>query len=52
MFYQREDLKYPGKLLAILPTTPKQRNNINANFMKIEKSSDMIYNIIKMKMAQ
>ena len=52
MFYQREDLKYPGKLLAILPTDETKKDNINADFMKIQKSSDMIYEVIKLKEIQ
>ena len=46
MFYQREDLQYPGKLLAILPTG---KVNIKTDFMKIKESSDMVYNVIKFK---
>ena len=44
MFYQREDLAFPGKLLAILPLA----NNIVANkdFMKTQKSSLLIYEVI------
>ena len=46
MFYQREDLKYPGKLLAILPL---KKVKVNKEFMKIKKSSTMIYDVIKFK---
>ncbi len=49
MFYQREDLKYPGKLLAILPTKDAQKEKINSDFMKIKKSSDMVYDAIRIK---
>ena len=49
MFYQREDLKYPGKLLAILPIG--KDTNINKNFMKIPKGSQLIYNVIKMEIV-
>jgi len=45
MFYQRDDLKHPGKLLAILPVG---KNSImNKKFMKIQKSSNFIYDVIK-----
>ena len=51
MFYQREDLKYPGKILAILPTTTEQKENIKQTFMNIEKSSNFIYENIKDKIT-
>lgn len=47
MFYQRDDLKYPGKLLAILPT--KKDTTLNKDFMSIKKSSNFIYEVIKTK---
>ncbi len=47
MFYQRDDLKYPGKILAIVPLSKEQMKKINKAFMKIEKSSDMVYEAIK-----
>jgi predicted double-glycine peptidase len=46
MFYQRDDLKHPGKLLAILPL--QKDITLNNKFMKIEKSSDFVYNVINM----
>jgi predicted double-glycine peptidase len=46
MFYQREDLQYPGKVLAILPT---EKVDINADFMQIKERSDMVYDVIKFK---
>ncbi len=46
MFYQRSNSKYPGKVLAILPTTNTQKENINQNFMTIQKKSNLIYEII------
>ena len=50
MFYQRDDLKHPGKLLAILPI---DRNMTwNKEFMKIRNSSNLIYSIIDTKMIQ
>jgi len=47
MFYQRDDLKYPGKLLAILPT--KQDISLKKEFMSIKKSSNFIYEVINTK---
>jgi len=52
MFYQREDLKYPGKMLAIVPVTGIQKENINHSFMEIVKSSDFIYEVMKDKMIR
>ena len=49
MLYQRQDLKYPGKLLAILPTKATQKKKVNVNFMKIPKNSNMIYELIQFK---
>ncbi len=49
MFYQRNNLKYPGKLLAILPTNESQKKKINSDFMNIHKSSDMVYDVIGIK---
>lgn len=44
MFFQRKDLKYPGKILAILPQ--KQDVSVNKNFMDIKKQSGFIHKII------
>jgi len=52
MFYQRDDLKYPGKILAIVPISKKKMNKINTNFMKIEKSSNFVYEVIKNKLLK
>lgn len=52
MFYQRDDLKYPGKLLAIVPINDKQKENIKQSFMKIQKSSNFIYENIKDKLIR
>ncbi len=46
MFYQRDDLKYPGKILAIIPIIDEQKDDIRYSFMDIEKSSDFIYDTI------
>ncbi len=51
MFYQREDLKYPGKILAILPTNDIQKKDINKEFMKIQQNSSFIYENIKNKLS-
>ena len=45
MFYQRDDLKHPGKLLAILPLN--KSTSMNKKFMEIQKSSNFIYDMIK-----
>ena len=52
MFYQRDDLQYPGKLLAIVPVSDKQKENIKQSFMKIQKSSNFIYDNIKDKLIR
>lgn len=44
MFFQREDPKYPGKILAILPQ--KQNVAISKNFMNISKKSGFNYMIL------
>jgi len=51
MFYNREDLKYPGKILAILPIDIN-RVKINKDYNKIEKEKNIIEEIIKMKMVK
>ncbi len=51
MFYNREDLKYPGKILAILPIDIN-RVKINKDYNKIEKEKNIIEEIIKMKMIK
>ena len=52
MFYQRDDLQYPGKLLAIVPASDTQKENIKQSFMKIQKSSNFIYDNIKDKLIR
>ncbi len=49
MFFQRNDDKFKGKILAILPKKEIDKLNINKNFMKIEKYSNLIYDLIKDK---
>lgn len=46
MFYQTEDLNYPGKLLAIVPVTNEQKQKINTSFMKVEENSNFVYDNI------
>lgn len=45
MFYQRDNLKYPGKILAIIPI--KNTHYINKEYLNVEKSSNLIYEVIK-----
>lgn len=52
MFYQREDLKYPGKILAIVPVSNNQKENIKQSFMDIQKSSNFIYENIQDKLLR
>ena len=52
MFYQRDDLKYPGKILAIVPISNKQKENIKNEFMSVQKSSGFIYENIKDKLSR
>lgn len=47
MFFQREDLNYPGKILAILPVNQEQKKNIKYQFMNIQKGSTSIYENIE-----
>jgi len=50
MFYQREDLAYPGKILAILPLS-----NIvttNKDFMRFPKASPLIYKSIGLQLLK
>lgn len=46
MFYQREDLKYPGKVLAIFPPKGKQIEK-NSDFMSIPPRSGLIKETIR-----
>lgn len=50
MFYQREDLKYPGKVLAIFPPSPDTK--VNENFMKRPPKSSLIEHVIRSRMLQ
>lgn len=49
MFYQREDLTHPGKILAILPT---REIKINAAFMQHTQDSTLTYESIKQRAIQ
>ena len=50
MFYQREDLKYPGKVLAIFP--PVGDVEKNRDFMKIPSKTTLIEDVIRLKMLK
>ncbi len=47
MFYQRDDLKYPGKVLVMLPTDKKISRD--QDFLKISKKSNLIEKVIRMR---
>jgi len=47
MFYQRDDLKYPGKVLVMLPTDKKISGD--QDFLKIPKKSNLIEKVIRMR---
>ncbi len=47
IFYTRKDLKFPGKLLAIIPKKKADRLNINKEFMKVIDDRDAIEEIIE-----
>lgn len=47
MFYQREDLTHPGKILAILPAQENQ--SINAVFMQHTQDSKLTYESIRQR---
>jgi predicted double-glycine peptidase len=49
MFYTRKDLKYPGKVLVLIPQSAEKRKNVNSNFMKIPKESNLVYEDIERK---
>ncbi len=49
MFFQRNDYKFKGKILAVLPNSEADKLSVNKDFMKIEKYSNLIYEIIKDK---
>jgi predicted double-glycine peptidase len=44
MFFQRDDLKHPGKILAIIP---QNKYNTNNEFLSAKNNSDFVYEIIK-----
>lgn len=52
MFYQREDLDYPGKLLAIVPLINEQKKKINTSFMEIQETSNFVYENILDQMSK
>jgi uncharacterized protein len=48
MFYQRDDLKYPEKILVIVPNTALQKENILSSFMDILFYTSLVNNYIKL----
>lgn len=46
MFYQRDDLKYPGRVLAFIPLD-KNAVTPNTGFMRIPEGSGYLYDIIE-----
>ena len=50
MFYQREDLKYPGKVLAIFP--PSNYTQKNSEFLKLPSKTKLIENVIRSEMIK
>lgn len=45
MFYKREDLSYPGKILAILPSNAG--GEVNEAFMQRQNNTEFLYEIFK-----
>lgn len=50
MFYQRADLKYPGKVLAIFP--PVNYTQKNSDFLKLPSKTTRIENVIRTEMIK
>ncbi|RUM71161.1 MAG: peptidase C39, partial [Sulfurovum sp.] len=44
MFYQRENLKYPGKVLAIFP--PSNYTQKNSDFLELPSKTTLIEDVI------
>ncbi len=51
MFYQRDDLKYPGRVLAIIPID-KEKTSINERFMETPIETGSIYETIEAKILK
>lgn len=45
MFYQREDLKHPGKVLAIFPPSGDTKKDIS--FIALPKGTSLIEDVIR-----
>jgi hypothetical protein len=45
-------LKYPGKILAIVPITNIQKENIKQDFMIVRKNSNFIYDDIRNSLSK
>lgn len=52
MFYQRNDLHYPGKILAIIPLSEEQKRKINWDFMKIKSDPGSVYENIRESLSR
>lgn len=50
MFYQRDDLRHPGKVLAIFP--PKVDTTKDISFIRLPKSSKLIEDVIRSKVIK
>jgi predicted double-glycine peptidase len=51
MFYQRDDLKYPGRVLAIIPVDPASVTP-NEDFMETQSDSGYLYDLIESRIDQ
>ncbi|HSE83845.1 MAG TPA: C39 family peptidase [Thermodesulfobacteriota bacterium] len=47
MFYTRDNNKYPGKALVLVPKSEEKKKFINGDFMEIPDGSEFIYNVFK-----
>jgi len=47
IFYTRKDLKFPGKLLAIIPKKKADRKNTNKKFMQVVDDRDTVQEMIE-----
>lgn len=48
MFFQIDDLKYPGKILAIIPDKI-QNYSIDTHFLDVKKHTDFVYEVLRNK---
>ncbi|MGQ0794183.1 MAG: C39 family peptidase [Deltaproteobacteria bacterium] len=47
IFYTRNDLEYPGKLLVLVPQDESKKENLRKSFMSVPERSDLPYEIIQ-----